>query len=104
MQEFQATRIEVVNKNKINAIVGVIYRHARKQNHNEFITYMTKTLKERKNSNKSIYISGDFNYDLLKHETNKHENNFIDTMFTNFLKPHSTTYKDNKKQKTLTGR
>ena len=43
------------------------------------------TLNKVENRNKLIVICGDFNYDLLKHEFNKHINEFINIMSSSFL-------------------
>ena len=88
MEEFQTTWIEIINQSQPNAVIGVIYRNPHKQKHHKFNTYLQETLTKQKNNNKKIFICGDFNYDLLKHETNIHVGNFLNIMFENFLQPH----------------
>ena len=39
------------------------------------------------NSNKTVIIAGDFNYDILKYEYNKYINDFLNIMYFNFLQP-----------------
>ena len=57
------------------------------------------------NKNKIVYVCGDFNTDLLKHETNRSTEDFLDTLFSLGLYPlivkpsrittHSNTLIDN---------
>ena len=40
-----------------------------------------------KNNNKTIVVTGDFNYDILKYEYNSIINDFINLMYSHFLQP-----------------
>ena len=57
-------------------IVGVFYRHPRKNS--RFVENLKATLNKIKNRNKHIIICGDFNYDLLNYEYNEYINEFLD--------------------------
>ena len=47
-----------------------IYRHPHSTNLDEFISYFNKCLPNLNKENKDVYITGDFNIDLLKYDTN----------------------------------
>jgi hypothetical protein len=85
--EYQIKWIEIVIKNKPNIITGVCYRHPRKNKNDTFITSMEAIFDKIKNENKLIVLSGDFNYNLLRHETDKTVNTFVNLMFGNSLQP-----------------
>ena len=59
--------IEVETKNKKNTVFGVIYRHP-KHNLNEFRDKFAQALEKITNENKKMYISGDYNINLLNVE------------------------------------
>ena len=66
--DFESVWIEIKNKKSKNIVCGCIYRHP-SGNLKEFLAYMEKCLSKLSKENKEIYISGDFNIDLLKLET-----------------------------------
>ena len=85
--EFQSFWIEIVNTNAANIIIGVYYRHPKKNSDDTFNTKLKETLGKMKNENKMIIITGDFNYDLLRLNKNEYSKAFIDIMFSHFLQP-----------------
>ena len=66
--EFEAKWIEVINKKGDNIVIGVNYRHPRK-NDTVHIQYLQKVMKTIKKGKKLIQIVGDFNYNLLNHDS-----------------------------------
>ena len=69
-------------------IVGYIYKHPALPTNdfiNDFISPLL--LKLQKESSKRVFLLGDFNIDLLKHEISDSVNNFINTLSSNFLLP-----------------
>ena len=97
--EFECKWIEIINLNKPNSIIASIYRHPRK-NDGPFLDYLKTTLNSLKKENKLIFLSGDFNYNLLNHEKNKEVNEFLDILFSSFCQPyilHPTRIVDNAK-------
>ena len=70
-----------------------------------FTLQLNNVLDKLKINNKSCYIMGDFNIDLMKNNTHKPTNDFINMMFSNALIPlinkptritsHSATIIDN---------
>ena len=62
--EFGAKWIEIINKKGKKFVIASVYRHPGK-NDNEFQNYMQKTLAKLNKENKLLFITGDFNYNLL---------------------------------------
>ena len=52
-----------------------------------FLEKLNQNLQKIKNLNKHILICGDFNYHLLRHEQIPCVNEFLNTMYSNFLQP-----------------
>ena len=80
--------IEVINKNKVNDIIGVIYRHPSMCpddfNENHLRQLMHKLSQENA---KNIYIAGDFNFNLINSINNQETSDFFDLLMSNFLLP-----------------
>ena len=97
--EFSCKWIEVINKNKPNSVIASIYRHPSK-NDKEFLCYLKSTFKTLKKENKFIFITGDFNLNLLNYEKNNEVKEFLDILYSNFYQPyiiHPTRIVDNAK-------
>ena len=72
---FQALWIEIHLSNRPNIICGIMYRQ-----HNtpeRFQEYFDETLEKFSTSNKSIFVMGDFNINLLGVETCNYAHNFL---------------------------
>ena len=66
-KELESFFIEIINQKETNSVVGVIYRHPC-MDENIFIDdYLKKITDILSSENKKIFISGDFNFDLLNH-------------------------------------
>ena len=85
--EFQSCWIEILNKKEPNTIIGVYYRHPKKNSNDIFTIKLDGTIKKIKDNNITKVICGDFNYNLLSHEYKNHIKNFIDIMYSQFLQP-----------------
>ena len=86
-KELESFFVEVVNPNESNNIVGVIYRHPC-MNEILFNDDYIKPLNEKLSSeNKTIYLSGDFNFDLLSASSHTETSDFFDSMMSSFLLP-----------------
>ena len=86
--KIESTFIEIICSKPTNVIVGYIYKHPALPTNdftNDFISPLL--LKLQKESSKRVFLLGDFNIDLLKHEISDSVNNFIDTLSSNFLLP-----------------
>ena len=89
-KKLESCFIEILNENHPSSIVGVVYRHPT-MDQNEFISdYLNPLTQRLSKENKSIYIAGDWNFNLL--EFSKHEEtlNFYETMMSNLLAPSIT--------------
>ena len=84
--EFTAKWIEIINKNDSNILISSIYRHPSK-NDTPFLDYLTTTLSKVSKENKLIFITGDFNYNLLNYKKNEEVSNFLHCMYTHLLQP-----------------
>ena len=86
-RELESLFIEIINPKESNDIVGVIYRHPG-MSPNIFIDDYLKGIVDKLSSeNKKVFISGDFNFDLLNTSTHTDTFEFFDTMMSNFLLP-----------------
>ena len=86
--KIESTFIEIIYSKSTNVIVGCISKHPTltiTDFKNNFISPLL--LKLQKESSKRVFLLGDFNIDLLKHEISDSVNNFIDTLSSNFLLP-----------------
>ena len=66
-----------------NIGIGCIYRHPRTNNMDDFNHYMKKTLSKINKENKEVYLTGDFNIDLLKYDIVPRYQNFYNMMASN---------------------
>ena len=64
-----------------------IDRHPKNTPDLTFNDQLSSTLEKIKNENKILVITGDFNYDLFKTETNPFAKKFIEIMYDNLLQP-----------------
>ena len=81
--EFETYWTEIIIDNQSSRLIGVIYRHPSKQNDEKCIEFLNKIPTKIRNENKKVFIAGDFNYDLLKRETNNNVGNFLQMMLDN---------------------
>ena len=86
-KSFEAVWIEVKNEKRKNIVCSCIYRHPNSDIEN-FTDYLSKILAKINKENKECYISGDFNIDLLKHDTNSKYSDFLNTMTSSGFLPH----------------
>ena len=84
--EFEASWIEIVNEKQKNVLLGCIYRHPRNKG-DDFIVYMQSILEKVKKENKLLVIAGDFNLNLLKHDTDDRIKDFLNLMLSNHCQP-----------------
>ena len=100
-----STFIEITNPYKANIIVGYIYRRP-KIDLFEFIHYYLNPLLEKlAKEQKTVFLLGDFTFDLLNYKQHKATKEFLDSLRSNMflpyivqptrLTPHSKTLIDN---------
>ena len=87
-KEIESIFIEIDNPNESNSILGTLYRHPTMDEKlfNEKYIVALKDIRE-KEQNKTFYIAGDFNFDLLKTENHLETSNFFDAMMSSYLLP-----------------
>ena len=84
--EFECKWVELINKNKPNFVIGSIYRHPKKGD-KTFINYLEEVMIKLEKESKTLFLSGDFNYNLLNHKNCDETSSFLDVMLTNHLLP-----------------
>ena len=86
--ELESSFIEIFNPKRSNIIIGCIYRHPNMDldefNDNYLNTLLDKISKE----NKSVFLLGDFNVDLLKYDKHATTNEFLDSLSSHMFLPH----------------
>ena len=90
---------------KLNIVVGVIYRHPSMDLNDFNCNYLNKLLENISKEQKSIFLLGDFNVNLLNYNEHNQTNEFLDSLASNSFIPlilqptritsHSTTLIDN---------
>ena len=87
--EFEANWIEIQSKNDKNSLVAVVYHHPRKKNDNKFLEYLTNTLSKKiRKEKKTVFITGDFNINLLNIDSDEYTEQFLNLLLSNFFQPH----------------
>ena len=103
--ELESTFIEIVNPKKSNTLVGVIYRHPSMDLVDFNCNYLNKLLENISKEQKSIFLLGNFNFNLLNYNEHNQTNEFLDYLASNSFIPlilqptritsHSNTLIDN---------
>ena len=103
--ELESTFIEIFNPKKSNIILGVVYQHPTMDLDESNDNYVNKLLDNITRENKTTFLLGDFNIDLLKYESHTSTNEFLDSLSSNMILPyilrptritgHSKTLTDN---------
>ena len=101
----ESTFIEIVNPRKSNIIVGVIYRHPSMDLTDFNCNYLNNLLENIFKEQKSIFLLGDVNVNLLNYNEHNETNEFLDSLASNSFIPlvlqpiritsHSNTLIDN---------
>ena len=86
-KEFEGVWVEINNTGTKNTIVGCLYRHPHYNNTESFLDYVGNCLMQLNKENKEVYITGDFNLDLLRYETNPKIKEFYNLMPSNSFLP-----------------
>ena len=77
--EFETTWIEIKNKGSKNIVCGNVYRHPH-NNCEDFFHYLEECLTNLAKEKKEVYICGDFNFDLLKVDTDNFTQYFFNSL------------------------
>ena len=87
-KELESVFIEIINPGKKNIIIGCIYRHPTMDGQEFKIDFLDPLMEKLVSENKRVFLIGDFNYDLLKIESDINIANFFDTLTSNLFVPH----------------
>ena len=85
--EIETYWTEIIIEKQPNRLVGVVYRHPSKSNNDKSVEILNETLTKVHRENKKVFLAGDFNFDLLKHETDTNVGNFLQMMLNNGYQP-----------------
>ena len=101
----ESTFIEIVNPKKSNIIVGVIYRDPSMHLTDLNCNYLNQLVENISKQQKSIFLLGYFNVNLLNYNGHNQTNEFLDSLASNSFIPlilqptritsHSNTFVDN---------
>ena len=75
-KELESTFIEITNPRKKNTLIGCIYKHPGMSVDEFNDIYLTPLLKKITFENKNIFLTGDFNINLLNTETDEPTSSF----------------------------
>jgi exonuclease III len=78
--------IEIINPTRKNIIVGIVYR-APNNNSEAFITVRMDIMSHISQENKTCYILGDMNLNLVNNEVNASTGKFLDSMLSFMMLP-----------------
>ena len=86
-KKLESCFVELHNVNHQKSIVGVVYRHPT-MDENEFINdYLHPMTQRLSKENKSISITGDWNFNLLEFAKHEETLRFYETMMANLSAP-----------------
>ena len=85
-KNIETLTLEILSDKTHNILVNVLYRHSVGQ-YEQFENFLTTFFSRTKNCNKDIHIAGNFNLNLLDHDTNKKVQDFLNLIYQNNLIP-----------------
>ena len=83
-EAFRVLWVEISFVNHKNIVCGIIYDQ---HNSDYFLTYLDKTIEILVSDDKDVYITGDFNIDLLKCESSQISQDFLLSLRSSYLIP-----------------
>ena len=83
-KDIEMLTLEILSDKTRNILVNVLYRPPVGQ-YEQFKNFLTTFFSRTKNCNKDVHIAGDFNLNLLDHDTNKKVQNFLNLIYQNCL-------------------
>ena len=85
--EIETYWTEIMIEKQPNRLVGVVYRHPSKRNNEKCTELLNETLMKIHRENKKVHLAGDFNFDLLQHESDPTIGSFLQMMLNNGYQP-----------------
>ena len=86
--ELESTFIEIMNPKKSNIIVGTIYKHPSMDLTDFNSNYLNNLLEKISKEQKSVFLLGDFNINLLNYNVHNPTNEFLDSLASNSFLPY----------------
>ena len=83
-KDIESLTLEILFDKTRNVLVNVLYRPPAGQ-YEQFENFLTTFFSRTKSCNKNIHIAGDFNLNLLDHNTNKKVQGFLNLLYQNSL-------------------
>ena len=87
--ELESTFIEISNPKRSNMIIGCIYKHPNMDLDEFNDNYLNTLLDKISKGNKSVFLLGDFNVDLLKYDKHAPTNEFLESLSSHIFLPHN---------------
>ena len=84
-EAFRVLWVEISFVNHKNIVCGIIYDQHDSPDY--FLTYLDKTIEILVSDDKDVYITGDFNIDLLKCESSQISQDFLLSLRSSYLIP-----------------
>ena len=84
---YETRWVEIKNYKSKNFLYCCVYRHP-ETDMSSFIDHIDLTLQKVQKENKTVFMMGDFNINLLKYESHPETNDFINLMVSHYLLPH----------------
>ena len=84
--DIESLTIEVLSNKERNTLINALYRPPKGQIE-PFENFLNKIFSKIKKSNKLFHIAGDFNLNLLDHDTNRKMQKFLNIVYTNGMIP-----------------
>ena len=84
---YETLWVEIKNYRSKNFLCCYVYRHPETDTSN-FIDHIDLTLQKVQKENKTVFMMGDFNINLLKYQSHPETNDFINLMVSHYLLPH----------------
>ena len=86
--ELESAFIEICNPKKANIIIGCIYKHPNMKINEFNDDYLNEILYKLSKENKTTFLLGDFNINLLNYDIHHPTNEFLDSHSSYYFLPH----------------
>ena len=98
--DIESLSIELSLDNKRSTFFNVLYRPLNGKIE-PFETFLVKLLSSIQKANKDLYIAGNFNLNLLDHESNKKVHDFLNIIYRNSMTPTIISLTESQEQRRL---
>ena len=86
--ELESTFIKTLTPKKSNIIIGCIYKHPSMDLNDFNINYLNNLLDKASKEQKSVFLLGDFDVNLLNYNDHNSTNDFLDSLASNSSVPY----------------